>query len=378
MVLVSCHNSPHTTDAPVAASAASSSVLEPETECERIRTCLATLPHEYGPATPDLSEKVGACLGRTPLEKWNARRCVPFEVATDATTGKKIEAYVACSDVCPDYVRTGIRYVDVRQPECECVGGEPIGLGGVGCAPRGTVRAEGPDSVEVVGSGQFEIKPRGAFPHVRLGYLGLARPVDSINGERVRDAGGLRNVARQLLAAPPASVRFLQSGHTRVAYPERAAFEAVARRMSDLPFTARRALDCPAPDGSRVTLCVDDRTLGCDPAHDRACASFVAEVERAAGAVSAARPRARSTARTCAAFRRLRRRSLPRSRRRIALRRLDAATAHRRRVSEMSQFGHERRKFHSVVSEARSTKRGASRGRKRGQRPNHGSRISRK
>jgi hypothetical protein len=295
VLLVGCRGSHDVSDAPLARPTASSPVAESATDCERVRACLTALPHEYGPSTRDLSERVAACLGKSPLEKWNSRACVPFEIATEATSGRKIEAYVTCSDVCPDYVRAGIRYVDVRQPECECLGGETIGFGDVACAPGGTTRSEGPGSFEVSESRPNELKPKGAFPHVRFAYLGLDKPIDSVNGGAIRDADGLRSFAGRLLSRPPADVRFWQSGQTRVVYAAREAFDDLASRLSAFPVAAAsRSPNCPAPEGaSGVSVCLGDRRFGCDLKRDAACASFVAEVEKTAKSPRAAGPLAR-------------------------------------------------------------------------------------
>jgi hypothetical protein len=193
-------------------------------------------------------------------------------------------------------VHTGIRYVDVHQPECECLGGNSVGPEDIGCAPGGSSRAEGPNSFEVVGaSGHYEVKAKGPFPHVRLAYLGLQREIDSVNGRRTSDAASLTEIVKRLLAQPPADVRFWQSGPTRGVYAQRGAFDRLAALMSTLPFaTAAQSLECPEPDGpGRVTLCIGDRALQCDAARDRACATFVSEIEKAARAPMAPRVRER-------------------------------------------------------------------------------------
>ena len=295
LALAGCQSSHQASETPQPASAAASVAVQPVAECERVRTCLAGLPHEYAPSSDaDLRKRVTACIGATPTEKWNVRACLPFEVATDTTNGRKIEAYVACTDVCPNYTQSGIRYVDVQQPECECLGGKNIGIFGIGCAPGGTSREEGPDSFEVKGDDHYELRARGSFPHVRLAYLGLDRArIDSINGTRIRDAESLRQVVRGLLTRPPANVRFWQSAHVRVAYPERGVFDRLANAAATLPLETPRLPRCLEPDAAgQARICLGVRELTCDLAKDRACATFVSEIEKAASTVTAPRPRA--------------------------------------------------------------------------------------
>jgi hypothetical protein len=102
---------------------------------------------ELTPAQIDrfLTEGIDACFDRRdPRELAKQAACLPLDLGVDPRNGAAVVVRYACSDVCPDYGRIVVRYLDISEEECEAIGGEvrrdPAWKSYNGCAPTERAR----------------------------------------------------------------------------------------------------------------------------------------------------------------------------------------------------------------------------------------------
>ncbi len=135
-----------------------------------LRACLAPfLEPKLSPA--DIRGIAGArCFkgGRDLLAQ--AGDCLPLRAGTDLRSGKELRFSFVCSDICPDQGGALFAYVDVEEPACCKLGGEPIHIwpdSYVGCHP--------PESAETSGSNL--ITPDGKWRQISYSSCPGRKPV---------------------------------------------------------------------------------------------------------------------------------------------------------------------------------------------------------
>jgi hypothetical protein len=285
--------------------------------CASVQACLRALGGNYDPARDaEVRVAVARCFGATAEQRWLARTCSPIAFEHDPRTGRVIEAYVECGEVCaPRSTRTGIRYVDVPYPECLCLGGSPLEFWGDGayyggCEPVTFSPAQARDFL-------IEDADDGDHAKYRVCFAGASRrdprlripnePVASVDGAPINDPKQLEDVVLRLPQDPPRVIQMAKTERDRLGreihFIDGSTLGALVRSMEELQLPALPPPKHCAPKPAPVTVQIDGRSFSADFAcHDEETRRFRELVRRLEEAARAIPPRPRTPPPACEAI----------------------------------------------------------------------------